>query len=78
MKKLCAVLALMSALGVGPGMAHAPPAKKWPVFDGARLQQIIDAFAAKGVTVCPAQVHSPQDITAALLSKQSTCMPALV
>ena len=63
MKKLCAVLALMSALEVVPGMAHAAPAKTWPVFDAARLQQIVDAFAANGVTVCPDQVRSPQDIT---------------
>ena len=63
MKKLCAVLALMSALEVVPGMAHAASAKMWPVFDAARLQQIVDAFAANGVTVCPDQVRSPQDIT---------------
>jgi hypothetical protein len=33
------------------------------MFDLGRLQQIVDAFAAQGVTVCPAQVRSTQDIS---------------
>jgi hypothetical protein len=63
MKKLCATVALMGALAAGQGMAFAAPATKWPTFDEVRLQQIVDAFAAKGVTVCPAEVRNPPDIT---------------
>ena len=63
MKKLCATVALMCASAVGQGMAHAAPATKWPTFDQDRLQQIVDAFAAKGVTVCPDEVRNTPDRT---------------
>lgn len=63
MKKLCATVALMSALAVGQKMAHAAPAAKWPTFDQGRLQQIVDTFAANGVTVCPDEVRIRPDIT---------------
>jgi hypothetical protein len=63
MKKLCAMVALMGALGVGQGMAHAAPATQWPKFDQARLQQIVDTFAANGVTVCPDGIRNTPGIT---------------
>ena len=63
MKKLCATVALMCELAVGQGMAHAAPATTWPTFGQDRLQQIVDAFAAKGVTVCPDEVRNTPDRT---------------
>lgn len=63
MKKLCATVALMSALTVGQGTAHAAPTTKWPKFDQGSLQQIVDTFAANGVTVCPDEVRNAPDIT---------------
>ena len=62
-KKLCATVALTGALAVGQGMALGAPATKWPTFDQDRLQQIVDAFAAEGVTACPDEVRSTPDIT---------------
>jgi hypothetical protein len=63
MNKLCATVALLSALAVGQSTAHAAPAAKWPKFDQGRLQQIVDTFAANGVTVCPDEVSIRPDIT---------------
>ena len=63
MKKLCATVALTGALAVGQGMALAAPATKWSPFDQNRLQQIVDAFAAEGVTACPDEVRNTPDIT---------------
>ena len=64
MKKLLgAVMAITGALAFGPGMAHAEPAPRWPPFDEGRLQQIVDAFAAQGVTVCPDEVRTTRDVT---------------
>ncbi|HEY4396632.1 MAG TPA: hypothetical protein VGO28_03085 [Acidimicrobiia bacterium] len=63
MNKLCATVALVGALAVGHGMALAAPATKWPTFDQARLQQIVDAFAAKGVIVCPDEVRNTPGMT---------------
>jgi hypothetical protein len=63
MKKLCATVALTGALAVGQGMPLAAPATKWPTFDQERLQQIVDAFTAEGVTACPDEVRNTPDIT---------------
>jgi hypothetical protein len=62
MTKLCAVVALI-CVAVGQGTALAAPETKWPSFDDGRVQQIVDAFAAKGVIVCPAEVRTTPDIT---------------
>ena len=63
MKQLCAVMVITGALAFGPGTAHAEPAPRWPRFDEERLQQIVDAFAAHGVTVCPDEVRTTLDVT---------------
>lgn len=63
MKQLCAVMVITGALAFGPGTAHAEPAPRWPRFDEERLQQIVDAFAAHGVTVCPDEVRTTRDVT---------------
>jgi len=63
MKKFCATVALTGALSVSQGMAVAAPSMKWPTFDRERLQQIVGAFAAEGVTACPDEVRNTPDIT---------------
>jgi hypothetical protein len=62
MTKLCALVVLI-CVAVGEGTASATPVTKWPSFDEGRVQQIVDAFAAKGVIVCPAEVRTTADIT---------------
>ena len=47
----------------GIGAALAAPATKWPTLDHDRLQQIVDAFAAEGVTACPDEVRNTPDLT---------------
>ncbi len=61
MVKLCAVVALI-CVEVGQGTALAAPETEWPRFDEARVQQIVDTFAAKGVIVCPDEVRTTPDI----------------
>jgi hypothetical protein len=63
MKQLCAIAVMTGALTFQPGMAHAAPEVRWPSFDDDRLQQIVDAFARHGVTVCPDDVRTTKDIT---------------
>jgi len=72
MRKRCAIVVMTGALTLGPGMAHASPAPRWPTFDQHRLQQIVDVFAAHGLTVCPAGVRGPGAIT------RSTAQQAIV
>ena len=50
-------------------MALGAPATKWPTFDQDRLQQIVDAFAAEGVTACPDEVRNTPDITGRRLDR---------
>jgi hypothetical protein len=63
MGKLCSAVALIGALAFTQGIALAAPGSKWPQFGEARLQQIVDAFAANGVTACPNAVHDMPDST---------------
>jgi hypothetical protein len=63
MKQRCAIVVMAGALAFGLGMAHAAPAPTWPAFDQRRLQQIVDAFAAHGLTVCPDGIRGPGQIT---------------
>jgi hypothetical protein len=63
MKKLCSVVALMGAFAAGQGMASGAPDTRWPQFDEARLQQIVDVFAANGITACPDEVRAMPDST---------------
>jgi len=63
MTKRCAIVVMTGALALGPGLASAAPAPKWPMFDQNRLQQIVEVFAAHGLTVCPARVRGPGEIT---------------
>jgi hypothetical protein len=62
MTKLCAVIAVI-CVAVGQGTALSAPETKWPSLDEGRVLQIVHAFAAKGVVVCPAQVRTTRDIT---------------
>jgi hypothetical protein len=62
-RRLCTIVVMTGALALGPATAHAVPAPQWPTFDQRRLQQIVDVFAAQGVTVCPEQIRAPGDIT---------------